>query len=153
MEERDSPQQIILASMDWRNCLFLSLAIYLEVAFVHGEALHHKYLFGYNDNPALNNSYISSALVECWKDPRFIPKADGLIGTHSLRKFGATRARESGASKDDIDARGRWRKRRVSDRYVELALPYPDAKVCGMLCMKGPIKYSLQKIQGSPLSG
>jgi hypothetical protein len=69
MEERDSPQQIILASMDWRNCLFLSLAVYLEVAFVHGEALHHKYLFGYNDNPALNNSYISSSLVECWKDP------------------------------------------------------------------------------------
>jgi hypothetical protein len=151
MEERDSPQQIILASMDWRNCLFLSLAIYLEVAFVHGEALHHKYLFGYNDNPALNNSYISSALVECWKDPRFIPKADGLIGTHSLRKFGATRARESGASKDDIDARGRWRKRRVSDRYVELALPYPDAKVCGMLCMKGPIKYSLRQNSGISL--
>lgn len=148
MEERDAPEQIILGSMDWRTCLFLSLAVYLEVAFGHGEALHHRYLFGYNDNPVINNSYVSSTLVDCWKDPRFIPKADGLIGTHSLRKFGATKARESGASKDDIDARGRWRKRRVSDRYVELALPYPDAKVCGMLCMKGPIMYSLRENSG-----
>ena len=32
LEERESPNQIIIGSMDWTYCVLLSLAIYLEHA-------------------------------------------------------------------------------------------------------------------------
>ena len=64
------------------------------------------------------------------------------LGTHSTRKFASTHARRSGCTKDEKDHRGRWKsKGRVSDIYDDTELPYPDAKVCEMLCIGGPCFY------------
>ena len=63
----------------------------------------------------------------------------GLLGSHSIRKFASTHVRNCGLSKDDKDTRGRWKgKGRVSDRYDDVELPYPDCKVAEKLCMGGP---------------
>jgi hypothetical protein len=48
-----------------------------------------------------------------------------------------------------VVARHDWRKRRgVSDRYIDMSLPYPDAKVCAVLYVGGPIKYALRNGSG-----
>jgi len=66
----------------------------------------------------------------------------GMLGTHSYRKFGGTRARRSGCSRDDVDSRGRWKRRkRQSDTYIDPCLPWPDAKVASFLCKGGPCSY------------
>ena len=44
----------------------------------------------------------------------------------------------------DVDSRGRWKRQRVVDRYIDLALPYPDAKAAAALCVGGPCKYVLK---------
>ncbi|KAI2510702.1 hypothetical protein MHU86_3650 [Fragilaria crotonensis] len=43
---------------------------------------------------------------------------------------------------------GRWRKHQVVDRYIDVNLPYPDARVASVLAMGGPIKYSLKNQSG-----
>ena len=65
----------------------------------------------------------------------------GLLGAHSVRKFGATRVRQCGATKDDRDVCGRWkRKRSVGDVYDDVELPWPDMKLATYLCIGGPCK-------------
>ena len=57
-------------------------------------------------------------------------------------------ARRNGCSIDDVDARDRLRKKRQSDTYVDVLLPYPDAKVAALLCVGGPCKYGLREGSG-----
>jgi len=67
---------------------------------------------------------------------------EGPLGSHSIRKFGATHVRRCGCSKDEKDIRGRWKgKGRVSDMYDNVELPYPDAKVAEKLCFGGACIY------------
>jgi len=143
-EERESPDQILIGANDPMYCVLLSLAIYLEVWFGAGEE-HNQFLFGKGDTAKKNLRLMSKAFRDTWKRPDFVKVKPGLLGTHSLRKFPCTMARNAGCSKDETDHRGRWRKRRVSDRYVDINLPYPDAKVAGKLCIGGPIKYALKQ--------
>ena len=68
--------------------------------------------------------------------------AGGLLGSHSIRKFAATHIRLCGCTKDEKDIRGRWKSRkRISDVYDDVELPYPDAKVANRLCIGGPCYY------------
>ena len=68
------------------------------------------------------------------------------IGTHSIRKLLATYARRNGCSKDDVDARGRWKSnKRIVDTYIDCLIPYPDAKVASTLCINGPVKYMVRE--------
>ena len=63
--------------------------------------------------------------------------------------MGSTEARRRGAIKDEKDIRGRWKgKGRVSDVYDDIELPYPDAKVAGLLCIGGPCKYVIKDGSG-----
>jgi hypothetical protein len=81
-------------------------------------------------------------LVMLWMRMGFLLQKKVLLGTHSIRKFSATYTRRNGCQTDDIDARGRWkRKRGVVDRYIDVAIPYADAKVASILAIGGPIKY------------
>jgi hypothetical protein len=65
-----------------------------------------------------------------------------LLGSHSIRKFASTHARRCGISKDKRDSQGRWKgKGRASDRYDDVELPYPDAKVADRLCIGRPCFY------------
>jgi HEPN domain-containing protein len=148
LEERDAPDQVLLGSMDPKYCILLALGIFLEVWTEAGEGLANDYLFGNTGNPQTSKGRISDILKSVWDLDAFERVVDGPVGTHSLRKFASTHARRSGCSKDDVDSRGRWRKRRVVDRYIDVNLPYPDAKVAAALCMGGPCKYVLKNGSG-----
>ena len=70
----------------------------------------------------------------------------GLLGAHSIRKFGATRVRRCGATRNGRDICGRWkRKRSVGDVYDDVELPWPDTKLATYLCIGGPCKYKIIK--------
>ena len=70
----------------------------------------------------------------------------GLLGAHLIRKFGATWVQQCGATRDDRDTRGRWkRKRSVSDVYDDVKLPWHDTKLATYLCIGGPCKYKIKK--------
>jgi hypothetical protein len=73
----------------------------------------------------------------------------GKLGTHSIRKFASTRARRNGASRDDVDSCGRWKRRKQqSDTYIDPCLLWPDAKVASLLCKGGPCKYATREGSG-----
>ena len=83
------------------------------------------------------------------QDEQFPKTQPGLLGTHSARKFPATYARRNGCSRDDVDVRGRWKnKKRQVDTYIDVVLPYPDAKVASTLCIGGPVKYEIRRGSG-----
>lgn len=137
LEERDAPDQIILGSFNSFFCCLLGLAIYLEIWKESGQGDTNKYLFGDRDDVDRNKTFMQDTWKEIWDSEEFVRLAQGPIGGHSGRKFPATYARRQGCDKDDIDSRGRWRKRRVQDRYVSPNLPFPDAKVAAALCVGG----------------
>ena len=148
-EERDAPDQIVLGAMDRRYCILLALGIYLEVWLASGAGFANRFLFGDSDDPETTKKFVYEVLKnEVWDLEGFQRLADGPVGTHSVRKFPATFARRCGCSKDDVDSRGRWRKRRVVDRYIDVNLPFPDAKVAAALCVGGPCKYALKEGSG-----
>jgi hypothetical protein len=147
-EERDAPDQIVLGCMDHNYCVLLALSIYLETWIGKGIGNGNRFLFGVSDNPERTKSLVYNTLKKVWDSPEFVPQAEGLLGTHSFRKYPCTYARRNGCSKDDVDTRGRWRHLRVSDIYTEINLPYPDAKVAAILCIGGPCKYVLRNGSG-----
>jgi hypothetical protein len=76
--------------------------------------------------------------------------AETRLGSHSVRKYYAlTMVRNLGASKDEKDIRGRWKSSTcVSDVYDDVELPFPDAKLAGLLCPGGPIRYAIMPGSG-----
>ena len=82
-------------------------------------------------------------LIEITSQESFWPVLSGPIGTLSIRKMTATHARRNGCSKDDVDARGRWKSnKRMVDTYIDCVIPYPDAKVAASLNIGGTVKYT-----------
>ena len=150
LEERDAPDQLLMGAMDKRYCVLLALAIYLEAWNTIGDGLANRYVFGDADDPETTKTFIYECLKDdVWNSPNFVRRLIGLLGTHSLRKFPSSFARRNGCGEDDVNSRGRWRKRRGAVyRYIDISLPYPDAKVCAILCVGGPIKYVLQEGSG-----
>ena len=156
-DEREAPEQIMLAAMDPLYCIYIALGIYLEI-WTAGEGSIGTFVFAPEGSDPNN---VKSQAYNALKD-KVIDSSDFIkaplkekLGTHSIRKYGYTHARCSGCSKDDTDYRGRWRedptkKQRTSSVYEDPMLPWPDVKVASKLCMGGPIKYSLK--DGSGLS-
>jgi hypothetical protein len=61
-------------------------------------------------------------------------------------------ARKNRCLKDEKDIRGHWKKNQhVSDVYGNIEFPYPDTKVAGKLCIRGPCKYVVK--DGSAVTG
>jgi hypothetical protein len=156
IEERDCPPQIILGANDPDFCSLLSLAGYLESLFeCHwGNA---RFLFGErndNDEPTRSNNNYSNALKAQWKKDEFKELASqvcGGIGTHSVRKFGATWAAEHGCTPQDMEMRGRWKgdkSGRVVNLYINVKQLPTDGKVAGVLCVGQPVKYKLKAGSG-----
>ena len=144
LEERDAPDQIILGAMDPSFCPLLGIAMHIELPNRLG-------VIGINtEDPTLfkiKKERISGLFRELSKDPSFPHITDGKIGTHSIRKLPATYARRNGCSRDDVDARGRWKThRRMVDTYIDNCIPYPDAKVASILCIGGAVKYMVRTI-------
>ena len=66
---------------------------------------------------------------------------------HSYRKYPSNYARGCGCTPDEIEIRGRWKTQgqRVVFRYIDVKQLTIDAKVAGVLCVGGPIKYKLKQ--------
>jgi hypothetical protein len=145
-EERDAGEQILLGSMRREYCILLALAMYLEVWIGSGNGMLGTLLFNIvEDDPKKSKKRVADIMAEVYKHRDFERIKEGPVGTHSVRKLPATHARRFGCSRDDTDHRGRWRrKKRQSDDYVDMVLPYPDAKVASKLCIGGPCMYALK---------
>jgi hypothetical protein len=141
-EERESPHQIVMASMDERLCTLLNLAVYLEC---WGETRDEESVFMY-DNGAHGDRVVRRLLKIALDSSQFKKLIDGKLGTHSVRKGPATYCARMGIGTDDIEARGRWRNaKRQVNTYIAVQLPVPDANVASCLCgPMGPIMYSVQ---------
>lgn len=153
MEERDAPQQIVLGARDPKYCVLLALGIYGEINALTGALREDsEFLFGHTAVATRNKMYIASTLGSIWSDAGFERTGgDDPIGSHSIRKYSTTKARQSGCGKDDVEDRARWRRQnRVSNRYTDIELPYPDAKVAASLAIGGPVKYSVR--EGAPVT-
>ena len=144
MEERDSPQQIILGSMDPRVCPLLNLIHYIEHSnqnnlLQEGE----EFLFGAKGT----SDQVRKLLMVLFEDPSFKRLVAGLLGTHSFRKGPATYASRCGLARDVISRRGRWKGgKRMVDTYIDINLPVPDAMAASKLCgPDGACKYVLNK--------
>jgi len=127
-EERDAPAQIIFAANDPKFCTHLALAIFLEHSLMNGtipeEMTDQDLLFNVSKNVAAQHfRNIVTA-------PGFPLVNEEPVGTHSVRKFAASWCINNGCNRDECDNRGRWkRQRRTVDTYIDVYLPFPDAKV------------------------
>jgi hypothetical protein len=148
-EESDAPWQILLGSREPHFCVLIGLAIWLEY-YLGGTVDHSPYVFDFSGDDTERGGIKTTAFVnntlsqDIYENPDFVKEKAGPIGAYSIRKFAATRSLRSGATKDERDYRGRWKNRRVSDRYDDPELPYPDAKVAGLLCPGGPCSYRIK---------
>jgi len=153
-DERDCPPQIMLGSMNPLFCVLLDLAIYLEVKFSRDGSLHSKYLFTDEvDEKAPKRclaAYSRAVKKQVFDNPAFLElsrQTAGGLGVHSIRKFPASWIKMIGGTQDEIDVRGRWKGKsgnRVSTRYINPEQQYTDAKMAGLLCMDGPVKYEFK---------
>jgi hypothetical protein len=150
-EERDAPDQILIGAMDPIYCILLSFSIFLELWIGSGEGLLSHYVFGKAGNTAetTKTGAYEALKTNVFDKDEFRRVARGPLGTHSNRKFGSTWPRRNGCVRDDVDCRGRWKRRReMVDDYIDVTLPWPDAKVASKLCIGGPCKYVLKEGSG-----
>ena len=152
MEERDCPDQILLGAQDTDFCVLLGLACYLESRFTLGLG-DPRFLFGEradDDEPDRINGTYCRLLRNVWGDEEFLEllaQVRGSIGSHSLRKFAATWAAEHACSDPEVEIRGRWKGKkngRIVNRYISVEQLPTDAKVAGVLCVGGAVKYSVK---------
>ena len=156
-EERDAPWQLMLPSINSVYCVYLHLALWLEVLieyYPHGNLT--PFLFGFStDTSDPKGAELSKGIMQDILGGHVFKAANianangsghGPLGTHSVRKLASTHSRRSGATKDERDIRGRWKnKKRVADVYDDIELPWPDIKVASMLYIGGPCRYRLEE--------
>ena len=156
-EERDAPWQLMLPSLNSLYCIYLNLALWLEVFIdFYPHANLTPFLFGFStDTSDPKGAKLSKKIImdimggKIFKAGNVLSAASnggghGPLGTHSIRKMASTHVRRSGAGKDERDIRGRWKgKTRVADVYDDVELPWPDVKMASMLCVGGPCRYIL----------
>jgi hypothetical protein len=156
-EERDdAPNQILIGVMDLLYCVLLGLAVFLEI-FIEsgGGALLTPYVFGFSGDDTIpeggnkaRESVQTILATEIYNRPEF-NTAKGPLGTHSIQKLASTHARKNGCSNDKKDICGHWKKGQcVSDIDDAIELPFPDAKVAGMICIGGPCKHVVKEGSG-----
>jgi len=107
LDERDAPNQILLGAADPNFCVLLALAIHLEHQLGNGGidlAADKRFLFGIKKGVAAKFFNDTVGMED------FVMLARGQLGTHSIRKFPSTHARRNGCSRDDVNARRRWKR-------------------------------------------
>ena len=145
LDERSTTDQIIMGAGDKDFCTLLALGIHLENNIRNGT------VGGNGEDPdatlmGIGKNLAQTRLKTIVESEDFERAAEGPLGSHSTRKGAATFARRNGCGKDDVDARGRWKgQKRIVDTYIDVSLPYPDAKVASSLCVGGPVKYALRR--------
>jgi len=128
--ERDAPDQIILGSWNPKYCVLLSLALYLETCVKAGTPLQFLFCEDLQPSSRVLKHYQDDLREHIFTDKRLELVQPGHIGSHSFRKYATTYSRRNGGTKEETDARGRWRNRETaSDSYYDKVLPFPDAKI------------------------
>lgn len=151
----DCPQQIILGSLNAKYCAVLGIAIWIEKWLRDGEGVTSQWMFSNGtttstspikeqdrESSATNTSY-GCAIRAIIRHESFTASPNkGALGTHSIKKYAATRARRSGLTKDVVDYRARWKMDgRTQDRYVDVQLDWPDVYCASKLCVGGICVY------------
>jgi hypothetical protein len=145
-EEQEAPYQAVIGSMNHQYCMFIALGIWLESSLTAFPwAATSPYVFSFKNDKRIPEGAVKSKAhaqrtlhVVLNEHEDF---AGTKLGSHSVRKYASTTVRNNGATKDEKDIRGRWKSStRVSDVYDNVELPFPDAKLAGMLCPGGPIR-------------
>jgi hypothetical protein len=152
MEERQCPPQILLGAMDPVYCLLLNFAIYLEETLSRNPNQVYLFTDATSDKAPKNliQTYRKRLEKVVWNHEEFKALAtdddEEGVGTHSYRKNPSNYARGCGCLPDEIEIRGRWKSQgqRVVFRYIDVKQLTIDAKVAGVLCVRGPIKYKLK---------
>jgi hypothetical protein len=153
-EEREAPYQALIGSMNQQYCIFIALGIWLEASLnAFPWAATSPYVFSFKndhrvpDGATKSKAHVQRTLHVVFKEHDEF--AETKLGSHSVRKYASTTVRNLGATKDEKDIRGRWKSStRVSDVYDDVELPFPDAKLAGLLCPGGPIRYAIMPGSG-----
>ena len=154
LSQNDCPDQILLPSIDSTTCVYLHLALWLEWWIQLGDGSLSQWLFvdgnttktsptGDQDKEAVAGKKLYSvAISKASKSDTFVRcEATGNLGSHSIRKLGASESRRRGVPKDDVDYRACWKVKRMQDRYVDIQLTWPDVNAASsMLCQGGVCK-------------
>ena len=142
-EECDAPWQIVLESKNPVHCVFITLVILLELYLTTQQQDLSPYVFDFSCDFTIpgggdkTNDFVANS-------DQFIADRAGPLGSHSNQKWSATQARACGATQDERDYCGCWKRdHHVSDCYDDDLL-YPDAKVASFLCVGGPCKYCIK---------
>ena len=155
MDERECPPQIIVGSQNPKFCCLVSLASHLESRLSSND--QSRFLFGStgrvdDDEPNRINDKYTKCLRQVWKNNQemreLLVQNKGGLGSHSIRKFGATWSAEHGCSYIEVEIRGRWRGKkngRVVNRYINPEQLPIDTKVAGILTVGGPVKYKVKE--------
>lgn len=122
----------------------------MEFWISNGHGNDTEFTFGIQGLTSAENIKIraTNALKTVINDPEFECTLKSKRGTHSIRKFATTRARNCGCPKDEIDMRARWKHKRQQDTYADTILPWPDARVAVALCKGGVIHYNVKADSG-----
>jgi hypothetical protein len=155
LEERQCPPQILLGAMDPLFCLLLNFAVYLEETLSRNPQQVYLFTDSTTANGPVNliQTYRKRLEKVIWKNREFAALAteddEEGVGTHSYRKFPSNYARGCGCTPDEIEIRGRWKTQGqwVVFRYIATDVKQLtiDAKVAGVLCVGGPIKYKMKE--------
>ena len=159
-DNTNSPTQILLPDMDPTTCVYLNLALWLEewLEFGNGDLSPWLFIEGRTNQTSptsemdreadLGKARYSRALKSAIDNRAFHQAADEKLGSHSIRKAAATKCRENGCPKDDLDYRARWSSKRMQDAYVDSQLSWPDVNCASRLCFKGVCKYKIKDDAG-----
>lgn len=156
----DCPKQIVFASKNPKYCAVLGLALFLEKWIRSGVGIVSQWLFADGSTDASDPVDEQNREAFCFKktyynilkkhvidNDAFVRDEDlqGPLGTHSIKKYGASWLRKSQVSKDDVDYRARWKNKRIQDTYVETQLDWPDYYAASKLCEGGVIVYRIKE--------
>ena len=163
VDARNCPDQLLLASMEHKSCIFLALSVWLEyflgnypqAVYMMTDAVpagkskeqHKKF------TNAIQKTYRNRLVSVVFRNKDFMKLYKGSdkrgLGLHSKRKMASTQASRRGATGEQVDHRGRWVNKKgsriVTGVYIDPEDIYADAVCASKLSLGGPIKYKLKE--------
>jgi hypothetical protein len=161
-DSRNCPDQLLLASSDYKSCIFVALSTWLEYSIEHNpeatfmmtekmpppnatKQQHSQFI------RTISKTYRNRLASVVFSNAEFKQIYKGndkrSLGLHSKRKMGSTQAKRRGSPAEYVEHRGRWMPKKgsriVTTVYIDPEDVYADAMVAANLCLGGPIKYKL----------
>lgn len=154
--KQQCPPQILLGSMDWKNCVQVNFANYLEMWLTSNSDATHLWTNNEDVKKGPHNikqQYRNRIDRVVWQNEEFEaledePESHNGLGTHSGRKFYADKSHKKGAESTQTEYRGRWigekGSRTVNKHYIRVKDIYTDAFVAALMCDGGAVKYKVK---------